>query len=169
MSNFIELRFNRQFSLDITNATRAPTAVFCLNIDRKANLLNECIKARIPIISIVDSNIDPSLIMYPIPGNDDALSSVSLYCDVFWKAVRRNLTKEVIRLRSKCMSLTHSFIYEFVLKFFNVIKFRFKLFFELFKHRRMIKKINQLSDLKKSVFSIFCSRFVLFDHLNTFF
>lgn len=83
MSNFRELRFNREFSLDITNATRSPIAVFCLNIDKKSNLLNECVKAGIPIISIVDSNIDPSLIMYPIPGNDDALVSVSLYCDVF--------------------------------------------------------------------------------------
>lgn len=83
MSNFRELSFNREFSLDITNATRTPTAVFCLNIDRKGNLLNECIKAKIPIISIVDSNIDPTLILYPIPGNDDALAAISLYCDVF--------------------------------------------------------------------------------------
>lgn len=43
--------------------------------------------ANIPTIGVVDSDCNPNLIMYPIPGNDDSPSAVELYCDLFKKVV----------------------------------------------------------------------------------
>lgn len=42
----------------------------------------------IPTIGIVDSNADPTYITYPIPGNDDSISSVQYFMDCFVKAVK---------------------------------------------------------------------------------
>ena len=55
--------------------------------------VKEAAQANVPSIGIVDSDCNPNLIMYPIPGNDDSPSAVELYCDLFKKAVLR--AKEV--------------------------------------------------------------------------
>ena len=47
----------------------------------------EAAKLNIPTIGIVDTSCDPRLISYPIPGNDDSLSSIELYCKLFEKAI----------------------------------------------------------------------------------
>ena len=49
--------------------------------------MTEAAQLNIPTIGIVDSDCNPNLIMYPIPGNDDTPSAVQLYCDFFKKAV----------------------------------------------------------------------------------
>jgi small subunit ribosomal protein S2 len=151
LSNFRELRFNRDFSLEITNATRAPSAVICINIDRKPSILNEANRAAIPLISIIDSNIDPSGVLYPIPGNDDALASISLYCDVFYKVICRNLSKEVFRLRNNCLYLETSFLYNFIAELFQAVKARICLFLLVYKKKRIftIKKGTSLYLHKK--------------------
>ncbi len=41
----------------------------------------------IPVVAILDSNSDPSGITYPVPGNDDALRAINLYCDLFSLAI----------------------------------------------------------------------------------
>jgi small subunit ribosomal protein S2 len=41
----------------------------------------------IPVVAILDSNSDPQGITYPVPGNDDALRAINLYCDLFSLAV----------------------------------------------------------------------------------
>ena len=55
--------------------------------------VKEAAQANVPSIGIVDSDCNPNLIMYPIPGNDDSPSAVELYCNLFKKAVLR--AKEV--------------------------------------------------------------------------
>ena len=42
----------------------------------------------IPIIAVVDTNCDPDLVQYPIPGNDDAIRSGTLMCRVMAEAVQ---------------------------------------------------------------------------------
>ena len=49
----------------------------------------ECAKMCIPTIGIVDSNCDPRLITYPIPGNDDSPVSIQLYLSLFQEAIKR--------------------------------------------------------------------------------
>jgi small subunit ribosomal protein S2 len=55
-----------------------PTAVFIVDPGQESIALAEARKLSIPIIAITDSNCDPTVIDYPIPGNDDAIRSVRL-------------------------------------------------------------------------------------------
>ncbi|RZF34927.1 hypothetical protein LSTR_LSTR011421 [Laodelphax striatellus] len=51
--------------------------------------VTECAKMLVPTVGIVDSNCNPNLITYPVPGNDDSPSAVQFYCRVFKEAIRR--------------------------------------------------------------------------------
>ena len=53
-----------------------PGAMFVVDIKREHNAVAEARRLKIPIIAIVDTNCDPDLVDYPIPGNDDAIRSV---------------------------------------------------------------------------------------------
>lgn len=57
------------------------------SLGRKTQPVTEAAMANIPTIGVVDSDCNPNLIMYPIPGNDDSPSAVKLYCDLFKKVV----------------------------------------------------------------------------------
>lgn len=61
--------------------------VFDYPVNKKALL--ECQKASIPSIAICDSDCDPSLVTYPIPANDDSISSVELIMGLFSKAAKQ--------------------------------------------------------------------------------
>jgi len=47
----------------------------------------ECAKVGIPTVAVVDSNVNPTIISYPIPGNDDSPTSINLYLRLFEKAI----------------------------------------------------------------------------------
>jgi ribosomal protein S2 len=49
----------------------------------KNTVIQEARKANIPVIAIVDSDTDPSLVQYPIPGNDDGVLATYFYCEMF--------------------------------------------------------------------------------------
>ncbi len=57
---------------------RLPGAVFVVDAKREAIAVKEAHRLSIPVIAIADTNADPDYIAYPIPGNDDAIRSVSL-------------------------------------------------------------------------------------------
>ena len=57
---------------------RLPGAIFVIDAKREIIAVREAAKLGIPIIAITDTNADPDLIDYPVPGNDDAIRSVSL-------------------------------------------------------------------------------------------
>ena len=57
------------------------------SLGTKTQPVIEAAMANIPTIGLVDSDCNPNLIMYPIPGNDDSPSAVKLYCDLFKKVV----------------------------------------------------------------------------------
>ena len=54
-------------------------------------------KMLIPTIGIVDSNCEPNLITYPIPGNDDSLCAVAFYLKVFKEAILRGKNKRRLK------------------------------------------------------------------------
>ena len=60
----------------IINMTKIPDALLIVDIKKEKNSLNEAKKYKIPVIAIADTNVDPDQVTYPIPGNDDSLSSV---------------------------------------------------------------------------------------------
>ena len=57
---------------------RLPGAVFVVDAKRETIAVREASRLKIPVIGITDTNADPDMITYPIPGNDDAIRSVGL-------------------------------------------------------------------------------------------
>ncbi|MDR2598179.1 MAG: 30S ribosomal protein S2 [Holosporales bacterium] len=70
-----------------------PDLVVVIDTIREDIAVKEAIKLEIPIIAIVDSNSDPDGITYPVPGNDDAIKAINLYCDLFANAVLEGIQK----------------------------------------------------------------------------
>ena len=60
----------------IKNLAKLPDAVFICDLDKNQLVLREAKNKGIPVIALVDTNIDPALVDYIIPANDDAQSSV---------------------------------------------------------------------------------------------
>jgi small subunit ribosomal protein S2 len=58
---------------------RLPDALFVIDIGHEDIAIKEAKKLGIPVIAVVDTNYDPALVDYPIPGNDDAIRAVQLY------------------------------------------------------------------------------------------
>jgi len=78
----------------IRNMAKLPEAVFIFGLDKDITCAREAKRKGIKIISIVDTNVNPDIVDYPIPANDDAISSVRYIID---------RVKEVI-LNSKAVS-----------------------------------------------------------------
>lgn len=62
----------------IRTMDRHPGALFVVDIKRERNAVAEARRLKIPVVAIVDTNCDPDLVDYPIPGNDDAIRSVRM-------------------------------------------------------------------------------------------
>ena len=71
----------------IKNMEALPGVIVVADVKEAGLVLNEARKMRVPIIGIVDTNTDPAFVDYPIPGNDDALSSLRLIFGALGKAV----------------------------------------------------------------------------------
>ena len=63
----------------IQDMPRLPDALFVIDIGHESIAINEARKLGIPVIAVVDTNYDPSLVDYAIPGNDYAIRAVQLY------------------------------------------------------------------------------------------
>jgi len=63
----------------IKNMNGLPDALFVIDIGHEDIAVKEARKLGIPVIAVVDTNYDPSLVDYAIPGNDDAIRAVQLY------------------------------------------------------------------------------------------
>jgi len=57
-----------------------PDALFVIDVGREAIAVKEANKLKIPVVAVVDTNCDPTNIDYPIPGNDDAIRAIRLFC-----------------------------------------------------------------------------------------
>ena len=62
----------------IRNMGSLPGLVFLIDIKKENIAVSEAVKLGIPTVAIVDTNCDPELVTYPIPGNDDAIRSIGL-------------------------------------------------------------------------------------------
>jgi small subunit ribosomal protein S2 len=71
----------------ISVLSRRPDAVFILDTMKEHIAVTEANKLKIPVVAVVDSNVDPDLITYPIPGNDDAIRANDLMARVIAEAV----------------------------------------------------------------------------------
>jgi small subunit ribosomal protein S2 len=82
----------------LKNMSRVPGALFIVDAKKERIAIQEANKLGIPVVAIVDTNADPDVITVPIPGNDDAIRSVSLItaalCDVIREARQQAPTRE---------------------------------------------------------------------------
>jgi len=62
----------------IRDLSAKPDAIIIIDIKREHNALAEARRLRVPIVAIVDTNTDPTLVEYPIAGNDDAIRSIKV-------------------------------------------------------------------------------------------
>jgi small subunit ribosomal protein S2 len=68
-----------------------PDAVFIVDPMQEMTAVTESRRMEVPVVSICDTNCDPDLIDYPIPGNDDAIRSVRLFCKLVADSVLEGL------------------------------------------------------------------------------
>ena len=59
-----------------------PDILFVVDTNKEMIAVKEAHKLKIPVVAIIDSNSDPKLVTYPVPGNDDAMRAIGLYCDL---------------------------------------------------------------------------------------
>ena len=64
-----------------------PGIIFIIDTKKEANAVEEAKKMKIPIVAVVDTNCNPDGIDYPIPGNDDAIRSITLFTQIIANAV----------------------------------------------------------------------------------
>jgi small subunit ribosomal protein S2 len=74
-----------------------PGAIFIVDVNEERNAVAEAKVMRIPVVGIVDTNSDPTGILYAIPGNDDALKSVRLLCQQIREAIEKGLEEKALR------------------------------------------------------------------------
>ncbi len=73
-----------------------PDVLMVIDTNKEHIAVAEARKLGIPVIAVVDSNSDPDGLMFPVPGNDDAIRAISLYCDLFADAVLDGLQQELL-------------------------------------------------------------------------
>ena len=71
----------------IAKMTAVPDAIFLIDPRREENAIAEARKLGVPVVSIVDTNCDPEVIDYPIPGNDDTIRAIKLITGLMANAV----------------------------------------------------------------------------------
>jgi small subunit ribosomal protein S2 len=74
-----------------------PDALFIIDVNKEDIAVQEANKLGIPVFAILDSNSSPKGIDYPIPGNDDALRAIELYCDLAAEAILDGIQAEIGR------------------------------------------------------------------------
>ncbi len=63
-----------------------PDLIVAIDVNKEALAIAEARKLGIPVVAVVDTNVSPDAIDFPIPGNDDASRAISLYCDLIARA-----------------------------------------------------------------------------------
>ena len=71
----------------IRSMSKLPSAVFILDTVKEHIAVTEANKLKIPVVAVVDTNVNPDLIQFPIPGNDDAIRANELMSRVICEAV----------------------------------------------------------------------------------
>ncbi|MWV50142.1 30S ribosomal protein S2 [Rathayibacter sp. VKM Ac-2803] len=75
----------------IRNLSKTPSALWVVDTKKEHLAIDEAKKLGIPVIGILDTNCDPDEVQYPIPGNDDAIRSVSLLTRIIADAAAEGL------------------------------------------------------------------------------
>jgi len=73
-----------------------PDVMFIIDANKEELAIKEANVLGIPVVAVLDTNVNPEGISFPIPGNDDASRAVRLYCDAIAEAVKAGSEKNVV-------------------------------------------------------------------------
>ncbi len=73
-----------------------PDILFIIDTNKEKLAVEEATKLGIPVVAVLDSNSDPTGVTYPIPGNDDAIRAITMYCDLVAGAVLDGISAEMV-------------------------------------------------------------------------
>ena len=74
-----------------------PDLLVVIDTNKEHLAIDEATRLNIPVIGVLDSNSDPKGITYPVPGNDDAVRAIGIYCDLLADAVLDGITQEMVK------------------------------------------------------------------------
>ena len=92
-------RMNRNFE-GIKDISQLPGVAFIVDVKNEEIAVAECRKLGIPVVALVDTNSDPTLVDYPVPGNDDAVKSIRLITEVLVEAVQNGLARRSVQAKA---------------------------------------------------------------------
>src|ERR1700760_1893419 len=72
-----------------------PDILFIIDTNKEKLAVEEANKLHIPVVAVLDSNSDPIGVTHPVPGNDDAIRAITLYCDLVSGAVLDGISAEM--------------------------------------------------------------------------
>ena len=79
----------------VMNMGGQPDLLFVVDMPKEDLAIKEAKKLGIPVIAIADTNADPTLVDFPVPGNDDAIRSIQFYCELVSSAVLDGIQAEI--------------------------------------------------------------------------
>jgi small subunit ribosomal protein S2 len=85
-------RMQRNFN-GIAEMGGLPSALFIVDVGHEKIAVAEAARCGIPSIALVDTNSDPTLVTYPIPGNDDAVKSIRIVVETVVAAIQSGLAQ----------------------------------------------------------------------------
>ncbi len=96
MQNIKKEQHKLALSLDgIKNMGGQPDLLFVIDTPKEALAIKEAKKLGIPVIGITDTNANPNDVDYPVPGNDDAIRAIQMYCELISSAILDGMQAEV--------------------------------------------------------------------------
>jgi small subunit ribosomal protein S2 len=85
----------------IANMTRLPDALFVIDVGKEHIALSEARRLGIPVVAVVDTNCSPEGIDFVVPGNDDAIRAISLYCGLVANACAEGEALHAARVQAE--------------------------------------------------------------------
>jgi small subunit ribosomal protein S2 len=85
----------------IRDMAKTPSAIWVVDTNKEHLAVKEARKLGIPVIAILDTNCDPDLVDFPIPGNDDAIRAVDLLTNVIAEAAIEGLKSRSAKTSEK--------------------------------------------------------------------
>jgi len=105
-------RMNRNFE-GMLDVDELPAALFVIDSKTEEIAVAEANRLNIPVVGLVDTNSDPSLLDYPIPGNDDAVKSIRIIVETIMEAAQNGLAKrEMKQVQKSAAPLVREQVFE---------------------------------------------------------
>lgn len=89
-------RMNRNFE-GILSIEELPAALFVVDTKNEEIAVAEAVRLGIPVIGLVDTNSDPTILDFPIPGNDDAVKSIRIIVETIMESVHSGLAQRAAK------------------------------------------------------------------------